>query len=237
MPLLAYRSCARSDVGKRRAENQDRVLDRPEARLWAVADGMGGHAEGGRAAALVVGALAGVDHGASGYACLAEIERRVAAVNDRLFAEGREGGRSGSTLVALLAHEGHVACLWAGDSRAYLLRDRALSRLTRDHSVVQELIDGGAIPEAARRDHPHANIVTRAIGGSAALALERRFLPVGPGDRLLLCSDGLTLCLGDAELAAALSAGALADAADALLAQALARGAPDNVSLVAVEVC
>lgn len=230
---LRFRSAARSHTGCRRAINQDRVLDRPEAGLWAVADGMGGHHEGERAADALVTALAAVDHGPSGYAFLADVEARMQAVNADLARDG--AGRSGSTLVALAVHDGHYACLWAGDSRAYRLRGGALAPITRDHSLVQALLDEGALPETLRRTHPQRHIVTRAVGASPLLELDRRFAPIAPGDRFLLCSDGLTLCLDEAEIADTLARLDPAGAVETLLATTLARGAPDNVSLIAIE--
>ncbi len=233
LPKLSYRSVARSSAGTR-SGNEDRVLDCPARRLWAVADGMGGHADGGAAAQSIVDALRGVEHGLSGYAFMAAIEERVAEVNARLFAGAR---RSGSTLVLLIAHQEHVAWLWAGDSRVYRLRDGRLARLSSDHSVVQALIDGGALPEQRRRGHPQASVITRAIGAAAELALDRGFASTAVGDRFLLCSDGLPLCLEDEDITDLLAHPRLDEAADALLETVLARGAPDNASLVVVEVC
>ena len=165
--------------------------------------------------------------GLSGYARLNEVARQVEQVNAELFGRG-----AGATLVALIAHEGHYACLWAGDSRAYRLRGGALAPITRDHSVVQALVESGALPGAERRAHPMSHVVTRAVGAGREIELERRFAPIMPGDVFLLCSDGLTTCLDDAELAQGVDPDDLEASADALLAAALARGAPDNVSLV-----
>ena len=233
-PAFAFRSVARSHAGLRRALNEDRVLEQPDAGLWAVADGMGGHRGGDVAAAQVVAALAQVQTRGSGYGRLTDLLRRVGAVNAELWGRRRAGGPSGSTLVALLLHEAHYACLWAGDSRAYLLRDGVLSVITRDHSVVQDLIDAGRIAESSRRDHPETHVITRAVGARDALALDQRFAPVKAGDLFLLCTDGLTACVSEADMAGALRGGDLAASADRLIALALERGAPDNVSVVVV---
>ncbi len=235
-PDLIFRSAARTHAGTRRTVNEDRVLDRTGRGLWAIADGMGGHRAGDVAASTVVEAMAGVEHGASGYTYLGDIITAVEQANAAIFngraAEG--AGASGSTLVALIAHEGHYACLWAGDSRAYRFRDGALTAITRDHSLVQQLVDQGDVPESRRRQHPNAHVITRAVGVDAQVELDRQFAAIAPGDIFLLCSDGLTACLDDAEMARALAGGDLDAAADQLLQTALSRQALDNVSLILV---
>jgi len=137
-----------------------------------------------------------------------------------------------STLVVLLARDGHFACLWAGDSRVYLLRGGTLAQVTRDHSLVQELVDAGAITAEEADGHPRANVITRAVGAAEALELDKVSNRLAAGDRFLLCSDGLNKTLSDAELA-----GLMADPgpADRLLAEALERRATDNITVVAVE--
>ncbi len=230
-------SVSRSHPGSRRTRNEDRVLERPDRGLWAVADGMGGHRDGGEAAERLLAALeAPSDARANGYARLAELERRATQVNAELYNErALKGGASGATLVALLLHEGHAACVWAGDSRAYLLRGAVLTRISRDHSVVQDLVETGVIGEDQRGVHPDANVVTRAVGAEARLDLDRRFFPVEIGDLFLLCSDGLTGCLTDAEITQLLKLSSPSLAAEALVDKTLHAGAPDNVSVVIVE--
>ena len=107
-------------------------------------------------------------------------------------ARAAEAGRGGSspTLVLLLARGGHYACLWAGDSRAYRLRDGRLERLTRDHSLVQELVEQGVLDEEAAEQHPQANVITRAVGAHGELELDKVSARVAPGD-VFLCSDGV----------------------------------------------
>jgi serine/threonine protein phosphatase PrpC len=235
-PDLVFRSAARTHAGTRRTVNEDRVLDRTDKGLWAIADGMGGHRAGDVAASTVVDAMSAIEHGPSGYAYLADIVAAVEKANAAIFAGlAAEGaGASGSTLVALIAHEGHYACLWAGDSRAYLFRDGVLAPITRDHSLVQQLVDRGDVPESRRRQHPNAHIITRAVGVDAQVELDRQFAAIAAGDIFLLCSDGLTACLDDAEMARALAGGDLQAAADHLLQTALSRQALDNVSLILV---
>ncbi len=233
----SLRSAARSHPGLRRALNEDRVVDSPADGFWAVADGMGGHVGGEQAAERLRAALAAVRHDGHGYARLSRVVREVERVNAELWTAGgaAPGAAGGATVVALLVHEEHYACLWAGDSRAYLLRGGRLKRLTRDHTVVQDLVDAGALNPRAVREHPLGHVVTRAVGAGEKLELERRFGPVRSGDRFLLCSDGLTACLEDPEIAARLAADDPHAIADALLADTLARGAPDNVSVIVAD--
>lgn len=233
-PRLRFSSVSRTHAGRRRAVNEDRLLDRAEIGLWAVADGMGGHSLGDVAASRVIEALSDLGGAGSGYGRLVDAEHALQSVNTLLLAHHQNGETSGATLVMLLAHEDHLACLWAGDSRAYLLRDCGLTRITRDHSVVQALVDGGEISEIERRGHPSAHLVTRAVGVSEALEFDRYFAPMQRNDRYLLCSDGLTTCLEDHELEDLLR-GELDSVADTLLNLALERGAPDNVSFVVIE--
>jgi serine/threonine protein phosphatase PrpC len=140
----------------------------------------------------------------------------------------------GATFVALLVHDGHYACVWAGDSRAYLLRRGVLTQISHDHSVVQDLIDAGVLDEASRRRHPSAHVVTRAVGAGETLLLEQRFARVLPEDVYLLCSDGLTCCLDDREIAEILQGGPLEASIDQLVRAALLRGAPDNVTVLGI---
>lgn len=235
-PGLVFRSAARTHAGTRRTVNEDRVLDRTDKGLWAIADGMGGHQAGDIAASTVIDAISAIEHGPSGYTYLADIVAAVERANAAIFTGRSAGGAgaSGSTVVALIAHEGHYACLWAGDSRAYLFRDGALAPITRDHSLVQQLVDCGDVPESRRRLHPNAHIITRAVGVDAQVELDRQFAAIAAGDIFLLCSDGLTACLDDAEMAGALAGDDLQAAADHLLQTALSRQALDNVSLILV---
>jgi serine/threonine protein phosphatase PrpC len=233
---LRFASAARTHPGKRRVINEDRLLSRDDLGFWAVADGMGGHQGGEAAASRLIEALAGVPYRASGYARLSDLTREVQLVNASLFEEAADSrGRSGSTLVAVIAHELHFACLWAGDSRAYLFREGALSCVSRDHSLVQDLVDVGALSERERRGHPNAHVITRAVGAAAKIELDQRFAPIQRQDRFLLCSDGLTACLDDEGLAAILSLEDLDQAADRLLEAALEQDASDNISLILVQ--
>ena len=231
-----FRTAAVSDVGKVRTLNEDSVLARPEIGLWAVADGMGGHGGGDVASRSVVRALASLAPQPSGAALLGEFEARIVGVNAELRALARSRGASvvGTTLVAVLVHGVHFACVWCGDSRVYLLRGGALQQITRDHSEVQDLVDRGVLDRDEARTWPRRNVVTRALGAADQAELEIVDGPAFAGDRFLLCSDGLTAHVEDAEIAAALAADDPQQACDDLLALTLRRGASDNVSLIVV---
>jgi len=234
-PALRLRSTARTHVGLVRTQNEDRVLERPEAGLWAVADGMGGLARGEVASGRIVEALQVLDGFASPYGWLNGVCQALQDVNRSLVAQAAAGaGPMGSTVVALLIHEGHYACVWAGDSRAYRLRAAELQALTHDHSLVQALVDAGTISADEARSHRQAHVITRAVGDIETLRLDLGNGAVAPGDLFLLCSDGLTGRVRDEEIAGALMTDGLDAAADELLTLALARGGRDNISLVLV---
>ena len=235
---LKFESTALTDVGCVRQLNEDSYLDRPEICLWAIADGMGGHEAGDLASGLLVQALAEVQPSDSGYGFLDEVHASVQRVNRTLIARAavmRPGTVIGSTIVILLAYAGHYACLWAGDSRAYILRGARLEQITRDHSVVQELIDTGALTRTDAKSYKKQNVITRAVGVTTSLSLDMHQGPIEPGDRFLLCSDGLTGMIDDEEIRRFLSTDVHQAAAEGMLSTALSRGAKDNVTLIVVE--
>lgn len=238
--MSRFRSCVVSHPGAVRDHNEDDYVDRPDIGLWAVADGAGGHEAGEVASAMLAQSLSSIPFGLSASELLAQVRLRVAATHQALRSEAaRRGPRAtiASTLVVLLARNGHFACLWAGDSRIYLLRAGRLSQLTRDHSLVQELVDSGAITVAEAEGHPRANIITRAVGADAdGLELEKVSGSLLTGDRFLLCSDGLNKTLPDCELAQALGDNSGVSPAQSLIDIALARHATDNVTAVTVDV-
>ena len=231
-----FRSSAVTHAGAVRAHNEDSYVDRPDLGLWAVADGAGGHQAGDIASRIISDALKSLPPGLGATALLAEVRQRLAHAHNVLLAEAaRRGGHAilASTVVVLLARDDYFACLWAGDSRAYLLRGGRFHQLTRDHSLVQELFDSGAISAAEAARHPSANIITHAIGADV-LELDKVTDRLLPGDRFLLCSDGLFKALPEPELARILAAGDDL-AAERLLRAALEQQADDNVTAVAVE--
>ncbi len=239
MIAMPVRSWASTHPGARRADNEDTFVNRPDLGLWAVADGAGGHEDGALASGRIAEALNSLDAALSPAELLAEVRSRIDAVHAGLLDEAARRGPEvliASTLVILILREAHFACLWAGDSRVYRLRDGALDRITRDHSLVQEMLDAGEIAADEAEAHPRSNVVTRAVGaGPDAVLLDKTTDLLCPGDRFLLCSDGLTKAVAEEEIAALLGE-AGETVAEGLVAAALARHASDNVTAVAVEV-
>jgi serine/threonine protein phosphatase Stp1 len=231
---MSFISRAASHPGAVRPRNEDAFIDRGDIGLWAVADGAGGHGFGDVASHAVVSCLSDLPGGLSAAELLAQVRLRLTAVHIDLQrrAEEREpAGLIASTAVVLLAREDHLACLWAGDSRAYLLREGRLTQLTRDHSVVAEMIEAGQLAAEEARHHPQANLITRAVGGHGPLELDKVTTTLRPGDLLLLCSDGLFNAVPEEEIARRLAAG---ESPDCIVSAALAAGARDNVTALAV---
>jgi protein phosphatase/serine/threonine-protein phosphatase Stp1 len=233
-----FRSSATTDPSAARTRNEDSYVNRPDLGIWVVADGAGGHQSGDVAARLVTDAIGTVPGGLGTTELLAEVRLRIAQAHESLRAEGgRRGGDAilATTLVILLGHRNRYTCLWIGDSRGYLLRDGRFTRLTRDHSVVQELVDQGVISDAEAYAHPRANVITRAVGaGEVSVQIDNVSGRLKAGDRFLLCSDGLSKSLDEDEIARLLASAA--PQAPALVSAALEAGADDNVTAVAVEV-
>jgi serine/threonine-protein phosphatase Stp1 len=230
-----FHSSAVTHAGAVRSHNEDSYVDRPDLGLWAVADGAGGHQAGDVASRIITDALKAVPLGLSATALLAEVRHRLAYSHNILLAEAARRGRHAklvSTIVVLLARDDYYACLWAGDSRAYLLRGGRFRQLTRDHSLVQELFDAGAISAAEALHHPSANIITHAIGADE-LELDKVTDRLLPGDRFLLCSDGLFKTVPEPELVRILAAEDDLPA-ERLLRVALEHQADDNVTALAV---
>ena len=225
-------SDAATHPGAVRKRNEDSLVHRPDLGLWAVADGAGGHGAGDVASQAVAAALEAIPPGLSAAEILAQARLRLASVHADLQAQAAALGAEriiATTVVMLMARHGHFACLWAGDSRAYLLRGGSLQRVTRDHSLVQEMVDQGTLTEEQAEAHPQANVILRAVGASGELVLDKVSGRIVPGDALLLCSDGLFKALPEAAMAEMLCQGA---GAAMVVDAAVARGARDNVSVV-----
>jgi len=233
---LTFETGAGSHVGLVRERNEDRYFVQPEIGLWAVADGMGGHEGGEIASSTVVQALRSIGYPASGADLLARFEDRISRANHHLnlTSRARGGAIMGTTIAALLTHERHYACLWSGDSRVYLVRDGSITQLSRDHTEVQELLDNGLLTTDEARTWPRQNVITRAIGIDDEPSLELRRGRLEPGDRFVICSDGLTHHLGDEEILAIASDGSVQVSCDRLIALALQRGGTDNITVVTV---
>jgi serine/threonine protein phosphatase PrpC len=234
---IDWRSGACTDVGAVREVNEDALIEREDIGLWAVADGMGGHEVGDVASRMIVERLAMVESADRLSDFVDVVEQAVLEVNrdildyaDVMF----DKATMGSTLVTLVLRGRVGVCLWAGDSRLYRLRNHHLTQLSRDHSHVQELIEMGTIrPEDAAR-HPNANIITRAIGVEEDSFVDINVFNAQIGDTFLLCSDGLHNMVPEEDLLRILGGRDTQQMAQELVQASLARGAPDNVSVVVV---
>jgi serine/threonine-protein phosphatase Stp1 len=234
--IVRFECITRTHVGCRRKINEDSLLSRPC--LWAVADGMGGHEAGEVASALVVEMLGPVAAAPSLESRAAAAHSALQEANRRLLVMAQSTGNArtiGSTVVLVATDERSFSCLWAGDSRAYLARAGVLTQLTRDHSLVQQLVDSGDLNSSAAASHPNANIITRAVGAADELVIDSVEGEVHAGDVFLLASDGLTRLIGDAEILQELGACDLEAAADRLIGTCLDRKAPDNVTFIIVK--
>lgn len=238
---MRFECVSRTHVGLQREINEDSVFVDSERGLWAVADGMGGHDAGEIASTMVTDALRclpimrDVDEVAS------RAVEALSEVNRELIKLARSPARDrpstiGTTVVGLAIADGLYRCFWMGDSRAYRMRDGEIRRITRDHSLVQNLVDAGMLEPEEAETHENANLITRAVGANEKIEVDIVGGEAAPGDRFVLASDGLTRVVRDHELAAELERGPATQAADNLLEIVLARGAPDNVSLIIVEI-
>ncbi|MBW8295715.1 protein phosphatase 2C domain-containing protein [Sphingopyxis sp.] len=228
--VAAVESVALTHVGHVRAVNEDRILNLPNAKLWAVADGMGGHQSGDVAAQIAIDALG--DLASSGQTlCGDDILRALQSANALIYDRYADAERrSGTTIVAALLVDDRLEIFWAGDSRAYRLRGGTWQQLTRDHSLVQQMVDAGAIPPSAASNHPKANVITRALGVHCEVVIDRLAFPLVTGDIIMLCSDGVSRTLG----ADRVRVPTLAALAQSLIDRALMRDGSDNASLVLV---
>jgi serine/threonine protein phosphatase PrpC len=229
---------AATDIGRRRDHNQDSVL--ALSPIFAVADGMGGHSSGDVASAAVVSRLA--ETISTEFADQDAIETALrAATADIMLAEDEQQRGVGTTVTgAALTLQGGIP-YWAvfniGDSRVYMFEHNEFRQVTVDHSVVQEMVDGGLISAEQAESHPENNIITRAVGFNADPIPDYWLIPLRPGLRLLLCSDGLNKEVGNERLRLHLAAGLSAsETAQALVDAALAAGGRDNVTTVVVDV-
>ena len=235
---IDVRSAAATHVGTVRKLNEDAIFEGPEIGVYAVADGMGGHDAGDVASRAIVDVLRGMDRPSGPAHLMHAVREALSNVNNDLRALARDRGPDaviGSTIAVVLISDVHMAGLWAGDSRIYRLRNGRLKQLSRDHSYVQELVDSGKLTPEEAETHPKGNIITRAIGAADILELDAVRDRLEPGDRLLICSDGLVRAVTDGEIERHLQSGPCDRAADSLIDEALGHGARDNVSVVIVD--
>lgn len=233
-PGLRIEDASLTDTGLARAENEDCHLSLPREQVWLVADGMGGHDNGRFASHAIVEAARTVSLPEDLERACYALGGAIHAANEKIYSASRDAGKMmGSTVVALVVREGEFAVMWAGDSRAYLFRDRQLIQLTKDHSQVQDMMDRGILTAAEAADHPMRHVLARAVGVQSQLQIDAIRDQVAKGDLFLLCSDGLHGVVDEADIAAILAEHG-SGSAQKLIEASLERGAPDNVTVVLV---
>ena len=235
---LVLRYAVRSDVGLLREGNEDSAYAGP--RLLAVADGMGGHAAGEVASSLTISSMAKLDSEPPGGDMMAELAAAVAAANTRLqemiIANPAVEGM-GTTLTALFWSDGHAAVCHIGDSRGYLLREGELYQITHDHTLVQSLVDEGRISADDVSTHPQRSLLLRALDGRSVAEPDLSVHDAQPGDRYLLCSDGLSGVVSDETLRETLATIEDPEAVTRqLIDLALHGGGPDNITCIVADV-
>jgi serine/threonine protein phosphatase PrpC len=234
--LVIAEGAARSDVGRKRSGNEDSFLFEPP--LFVVADGMGGAQAGEVASRRLIQAFApNAGEIVQGHATMREAIMRA---NEAIYAAARTNADlhgMGTTATCALFKRGRLMLAHVGDSRAYRLRGGVLTRLTPDHSLVDELVRRGAITEADAEHHPQRSVITRAVGIKPTVEVDEFVHPCAPGDVYLLCSDGLTKMVDEQDILTLLRSPAATDeAAQALIAAANDHGGEDNITVVVFRV-
>lgn len=239
---LIWCSSDYSHPGHRRKENEDAVYNDARSRIWCVADGMGGHQHGGLASKLLVETMASMPVCSSLDLRVKEAQQRLFILNQALFAKGREissdssGKREivGCTFVILMSDGVYNTCLWAGDSRLYLLRGSDLFQVTDDHTVISDLLSRGVISKEESENHPQSHVVTRALGAAESIQLEKKTFLAKDGDRYLLCSDGIYNELMPTDIAAALALDESNQSCRCIVDKVLKTDAADNLTACVV---
>ena len=238
---LSCSSYGISDIGCKRLHNEDSYLSSNAKGIWAVADGMGGHDAGDLASQTLVHNLDRIVVPDTLDDCVDLIERSIQDTNRQLndIAAETDSITTIGTTVAMMAARGNDGMvMWAGDSRVYRIRNNTLEQVSRDHSVVNDLLEKGLIEAHQAEGHPDSNKITRSVGITDDLDIERRTVSILAGDRYLICSDGLTREINDEQLAMIASPEVnrkSADSARALIKSALDAGTRDNVTVVVID--
>lgn len=249
-------SRARTDPGNIRPRNEDSLLNDDQHGLYAVADGLGGHAHGEVASRMAIEALAAAlseqesaavkdrvstaPHPADRTTEQTLLARAFADANTAIFNKNKAAGipalsGMGTTLTALFLNQRTAFIAHVGDSRAYLFRNGVCRQLTRDHALVAEYVRSGVLTPDEARTHPYRHVITRALGLSAQVEVDEQSLALFPNDVFLLCTDGLTEQVLDEEISAALNSAWPAAAADDLVHLAKERGGVDNITVVVAQ--
>lgn len=230
-------SSAVTHVGHVRSHNEDAFLEKPEAGLWAIADGMGGHEAGEFASQLIVDSLNDLTISSDEESFTEQIKSTLYDVNTNLIQLGEKHERiNGSTAIAMLLNGDDCDYVWAGDSRLYLLREDNLKQLTRDHSQAEIYFELGMLTREEANSHVSANLLTRCIGTDKALRLDSGSCELAHGDRFLLSSDGLDKHVSHEVIEQVLIEHERDEALNQLITMALDNGGTDNVTITIVDI-
>ena len=238
MNTVQWHSAKLTHAGNVRDYNEDACLVLEQPRLWVVADGMGGHEAGDVASNLIMQELKQLNPTTTLNDYIDNVDDKLIAVNNKLRSMAREKYNNrtvGSTVVTMLTCDKNIAYLWAGDSRLYRIRDNKLTRLTTDHSEVQNLIEQNLLLPEEAESHPSANVITRAIGAVDNLYLSVGLEEIMNNDIYLLCSDGLYRDITDYELLKNSLQKNPTQITNDLMSLALSREAKDNITIVVTQ--
>ncbi|MCW8932450.1 MAG: protein phosphatase 2C domain-containing protein [Gammaproteobacteria bacterium] len=240
-------SAQRTHTGYVRKHNEDSILTHPNYSLFVVADGMGGHSAGDLASQSIVNEILKLDLPEDDIKLsLEQIEDTLLDVNDKIHSgiffdkkvetDGNDKSVvAGSTVVIAYIVDNICSCLWVGDSRLYIFRENKLYQITKDHSLVQEMIDRGQLTLEQAKSHPQTNVITRAIGVAQDVNIDINQFEIQNGDKLLLCSDGLYNEISSDIIIASLKEKKIDKVANKLLGEVLVREASDNISIIVIE--
>jgi len=236
--ITQVRYNARTHVGLKRPVNEDSLLALPEQKIWVVSDGMGGHAAGDYASQLITGLIATIDPNLPAAETMHALRGAIQSAHAMILteAEARQVEVIGATVACLVLANSHFVVIWAGDSRIYRFRDGEIQMLTADHSIVATLVQSGQLTWDEAEQHPQSNAITRAVGVGEDLELDKVRGEVEPGDRFLLCSDGLTKYATFGMLEQVLAQSPLETITDRLIQIALDGGGADNITVIVVDV-
>lgn len=231
---LSWQSSSDSKVGFVRHVNEDALLDAGDQGLWVVADGMGGHSFGDEASRAIIDQLVGFRRREDLQQNISELKTRLNMAHEQCRAHGKRQ-LMGSTVALLFVHDPYCIFLWAGDSRVYRYRDNQLQQMTEDHSLVQGLVTIGELNKEDMDKHPSSHIITRAVGVHTDLDLELQHDEIQPGDRYLVCSDGLYKDVTEAEIHERMGGATVEACLNNLVDLALERGGTDNTTAIVIE--
>lgn len=235
---MTIRFSATTHIGKVRRVNEDSILSLPDQKIWVVSDGMGGHEAGDFASQAIVDTIAMIPPDLPPGELMRGLRQTILEAHERIRTAAEENYRAmvGATVVALMLSDEHFVAFWAGDSRLYRFREGQLEMLTTDHSVVAEFVAAGDMTWDEAEHHPQSNAITRAVGVGQVLELDKIRGDIRPGDRFLLCSDGLTKYAGFEALRSMVTGAPIETVADKLQNFALDAGGADNISIIVVDV-